>query len=64
MLEKNQNYITDIVDMTHEGAGVAKINGLTVFVEGAITGEKVEIKIVKVSKSFAYGKMIKIIKSY
>jgi len=62
MVEKNQNYITDITDMTHEGAGVAKINGFTVFIEGAITGERVEVKIVKVTKSFAYGKMIKIIK--
>jgi len=62
MIEKNQNYITDITDMTHEGAGVAKIDGFTVFIEGAITGERVEIKIVKVLKSFAYGKILKIIK--
>lgn len=62
MIEKNQNYITDITDMTHEGAGVAKIDGFTVFIAGAITGERVEVKIVKVLKSFAYGKIIKIIK--
>lgn len=61
MIEKNQNYIVDIEDMTHEGAGVARIDGFAVFVEGAIVGEKIRIKIVKVLKNFAYGKIEKII---
>ena len=61
MIEKNQDYIVDIVDMTHEGAGVARIDGFAVFVEGAIVGEKIRIKIVKVLKNFAYGKIEKII---
>ncbi len=62
MLEKNKNYIVDIMDMTHEGFGVAKIDGFPVFIEGAIIGENIEIKIVKVLKSLAYGKIERIIK--
>ncbi|MBQ7668525.1 MAG: 23S rRNA (uracil(1939)-C(5))-methyltransferase RlmD [Clostridia bacterium] len=62
MVEKNKNYIVDIIDMTHEGAGVAKIDGFPVFIEGAILGENIEVKIVKVLKSLAYGKIEKIIK--
>lgn len=63
MVEKNREYVTNILDMTHEGAGVAKIDGFAVFVDGAITGETVKIKIVKVTKNFAYGKLIEIIEA-
>ena len=62
MVEKNKDYIVDIIDKTHEGAGVAKIDGFPVFIEGAILGENIEIKIVKVLKSLAYGKIERIIK--
>jgi 23S rRNA (uracil1939-C5)-methyltransferase len=61
MLEKNKEYIIIIDGMGYEGEGVGKINGFTVFVEGAITGEKVKVKIVKVNKKFAFGKLIDII---
>lgn len=63
MVEKNREYITNILDMTHEGAGVAKVDGFAVFVDGAITGETVKMKIVKVTKNFAYGKLLEIIEA-
>ena len=47
MVEKNREYVVDILDMTHDGFGVAKIDGFAVFIEGAITDEHVKIKIVK-----------------
>ena len=53
MITKNEEYITTIIDMTHDGAGVAKIDGFAVFVGGAIVGESVRIKIVKVTKRTA-----------
>ena len=31
MVTKNKEYITTILDMTHDGAGVAKIDGFAVF---------------------------------
>jgi len=61
MVEKNKEYITTVLDMTHDGAGVAKIEGFAVFIDGAITGETVKIKIVKVTRNFAYGKLLEII---
>ena len=54
MVEKNKEYVTSIIDMTHDGAGVAKIEGFAVFIEGAIVSETVKIKIVKVTRNFAY----------
>lgn len=59
--EKNKEYIVDIIDNGFEGEGIAKIDDFTIFVKGAIKGEKIRILIVKVLSSYAYGKIIEII---
>jgi len=61
MLKKNEEYIVDIIDNGYQGEGIAKIDGFTVFVDNAIKGEKIKIKILKVLKSQAYGKIEEII---
>ncbi|HHW47675.1 MAG TPA: 23S rRNA (uracil(1939)-C(5))-methyltransferase RlmD [Clostridiaceae bacterium] len=48
--------------MTHEGLGVGRIDNFAIFVDGAIKGELVEIKIIKVSKNYAVGKLMRILK--
>jgi len=60
-VEKNREYIIDIVSETNEGMGVGKIEGYTIFVDEALMGEKVKIKIVKVLKNYSYGKLLEII---
>lgn len=60
-IKKNEEYIVDIIDNGYDGEGIAKINDFTIFIQGAIKGEKIKILIVKVTKSFAYGKIIEII---
>ena len=60
---KNEKYVVDIIDNGFEGEGIAKIDGLTVFVPGSIKGEKCEILIVKVLASHAYGKIVNIIET-
>lgn len=62
-VEKNADYIMTIDNMGYEGEGVGKIDNFTVFVAGAVVGEKVKIKIVKVSKNFAFGKLLEIIEA-
>lgn len=61
MVEKNKEYIVDIIDNGYEGEGIAKIDNFTIFIQGAIKGEKCRILILKVNKNFAYGKIIEII---
>jgi 23S rRNA (uracil1939-C5)-methyltransferase len=61
--EKNKNYITEITGMTHEGQGVGRIDGFAVFVDGALEGEQAEIKIIKLNKSYAVGKLINVLRS-
>ncbi len=61
-IRKNDEYIVDIVDNGFEGEGIAKIDNFTIFVKGAIEGEKVRILIVKVNSSYAFAKILEIIK--
>lgn len=60
MVEKNQDYEVDIVDMGFEGEGITKIDGYTTFVKGAIKGEKAKIKMVKVNKDYGFGKLLEV----
>ena len=62
MIKKNETYRVEVIDQGFEGEGIAKIDDMTVFIEGALAGEVVEILIVKVLSSFAYGKLLKVIK--
>ena len=60
-VKKNEDYEINIDSLGSFGEGVGRIQGFTVFVEGALPGERVLIKIVKVAKSHAYGKLLHII---
>ena len=60
-VEKNKEYIVEIIDMGFSGEGIAKIENFTIFIPGAIVGEKVKILIVKVLTSYAFGKIIEVI---
>ena len=59
-VKKNQEYVVDIIDNGFEGEGIAKIDNFTIFIPGAIKGEKVKILVVKVLSSHAFGKVIEI----
>lgn len=61
-VQKNKEYIVDIIDNGYEGEGIAKIDNFTIFIPGAIKGEKIKLLIVKVNSSHAFGKIIEIIK--
>ncbi len=62
-VEKNKEYDVEILGLGHEGEGVAKIDNYAIFIQGAMLGEKVRAKIVKVKKSFAFGKLIEILEA-
>ena len=60
-IKKNQEYIVDIIDNGFEGEGIAKIDNFTVFVPGALKGEKVKVLIVKVTTSYGFAKLLEIL---
>ena len=61
MLTKNEIYETVITDYTAEGQGVARVDGCAVFIPNAIAGEKCRIRIEKVGKTWAAGKIVEIL---
>lgn len=60
-LAKNQQHVVTIEGYSGEGAGVARIDGRVVFVQGALRGEVCRILIVKVLKNLAFGKVLEVL---
>ena len=60
-VQKNKEYIVDIIDNGFEGEGIAKIENFAIFIDGALKGEKCRILIVKITSSHAFGKLLEVI---
>lgn len=60
-IKKNDEYVVDIIDYGSSGEGIAKIEGYTIFVIGALKGEKCKIHITKVLSTHGFAKLIEII---
>ncbi|MCP3871841.1 MAG: 23S rRNA (uracil(1939)-C(5))-methyltransferase RlmD [Desulfobacteraceae bacterium] len=61
-IKKRKAYELEIIDIAFGGKGLAKPDGLPVFIDRCIPGDIVYAKITKKKKSWAQGKLIKIIK--
>jgi 23S rRNA (uracil1939-C5)-methyltransferase len=60
-MRKNDELIVDIIDNGFQGEGIAKVDGIPIFIPKAIKGEKIKIKIVKVLSNYCFGKILEII---
>ena len=60
-LVKNKIYRCQITDYTSDGTGFAKIEGRAVFVPRTAAGDQCDVRIVKVTKNVAFGRMEKLI---
>jgi len=61
MLLKNAVYEARVEDYTAEGQGVARVEGCAVFLPNAVAGELCRIRIEKVGKTWAAGKIVEIL---
>lgn len=57
MFAKNQTVTLEITEINNLGCGVGKVDGMVFFVKGAVSGDTVEAKIIKVNKSFCVGRL-------
>lgn len=57
---KNQLLDGEVIDFTHEGHGVVKIDAYPIFIPQTLIGEQIQYKVIKVKKNFAIGKLIEI----
>ncbi|UII56373.1 23S rRNA (uracil(1939)-C(5))-methyltransferase RlmD [Cytobacillus spongiae] len=60
-VQKNDYIEVDFQDLTHDGAGVAKVDGYPIFVPGGLPGEKATIKVIKVNKGYGFGRLMEIV---
>ena len=61
--KKNDLVVLEITDLTEEGQGVGKCDGLVFFVKGTVMGDLVEARILKVKKNYAYAKVEKLLQA-
>ena len=61
-IKKNDEFEADIIDYGSDGEGIAKIDGYTIFVKGALKGEKCKIHITKALQNHAFATVSQIIK--
>lgn len=57
-VKKNDRLDVHIHDLTHEGAGVTRVDGYTLFVPNALPGETVEIVVTKTNKQYGFARLI------
>jgi len=60
-MEKNKEYQLKIEGYTAEGAGVARLEGMVVFVPGTARGDLCTVRIVKVLRTHAFGKLMEVL---
>lgn len=60
-MEVNKIYETKILRQNNELAGVGIIDDIVVFIDGALTGELIKVKIDKIYKNYATGSIVEII---
>ena len=55
--KKNDLLTVTIEDMGHDGEGIGKVDGYTVFVKDTVIGDKVQAKIMKAKKNYGYARL-------
>jgi len=60
-VKKNDHYEIDIIDLGKNGEGIGRLDGFTFFVENALPGDRVEMQVVKLKRTYGYGKLMRIV---
>lgn len=55
-----EKYTMELIDITHSGEGLGRIENMIVFVEGGLPGDVVEVEIKNVKKTYAQGNLLSI----
>lgn len=60
-MQKNDEIEIEITDMTDEGSGIGRFDGMAVFVPCTAVGDRARVLVLKVKKTYAFGKLLEII---
>ncbi|QUW23625.1 23S rRNA (uracil(1939)-C(5))-methyltransferase RlmD [Sporosarcina sp. Marseille-Q4063] len=61
-VNKNDRLNVYVEDLTHDGSGVAKVEGYPLFIPGALPGEEAEIQVMKTMKRYGFAKLLNVTK--
>ena len=53
--------VLEVVDLSHEGQGIAKMDGRAVFIDGALPGETVEVQLLQKRKGVQEARLVQVI---
>lgn len=59
-VQKNDRLTVTIEDLTHDGNGVAKVDGYPLFIQGALPDETAEVHVLKTLKNYGFAKIVRI----
>ena len=60
-VKKNQEYEIEIESFGNSGEGISHIDGYTLFVSGALPGERVKVVVTKTKKNYGYARLLSVI---
>lgn len=60
-LKKNDLVTLEITDLGSTGEGIGRVDGFTLFVKDALIGDVIEAKVIKVKKSYGYGRLMAVV---
>ena len=60
--KKNDMVTVEIKDMGHDGEGIGKAEGYTLFIKDAVIGDLVEAKVMKAGKNYGYARLMQVLK--
>lgn len=56
-----QQYEAEIIGISHDGEGVGRVNGFTLFVAGALPGERALVRVGHLKKQYGYATLVELI---
>lgn len=59
--KKNDIVTVKIEDMGHDGEGIGKAEGYTLFIKDAVIGDTVEAKVMKAKKNYGYARLMQVL---
>ncbi len=60
-MNKNDEFIIHIEDITSDGEGIGRVDGFALFVKDAIMGDVAKVKVLKMKKTYGFARLIEII---
>lgn len=61
MFVKGQICEIEIIDMSDQGQGIGRADGMAVFVQNAVVGDVVRVQLTKVKKNYAFGNLLEVV---